>query len=108
MTLGVTLTTSGPGMTNLLTPMADAKGDHVPLLCLTANVATAMIGTKAFQEVPATKLSDATTKWSKAIKDVNEIPSALENGIRSCLNGIQGPVHIDLPKDVGTKLSKIQ
>lgn len=68
-------------MTNLLTPINDAKGDHVPLLCLTANVATTSMGTKAFQEVPAVKLSVAGTKWSKCVTNIEELPSIVENGI---------------------------
>lgn len=98
--MGVVISTSGPGITNLVTPMLDAQTDGVPLLVLSGQVGTDFMGTGAFQEAPATEITKPVTKLSYCIKNVNEIPHMLDYGIKLIHEGRPGVVHLDLPKNV--------
>ena len=98
--LGVVITTSGPGITNLITPMLDAKNDGVPLLVLSGQVGTHFMGTGAFQEAPATNITSSITKFSYCFNNSENIESLLEYGIKMAQYGRPGVVHFDLPKNI--------
>lgn len=97
---GVALVTSGPGATNMVTPLADALMDGVPLVVLTGQVATTHIGTDAFQEVDMVGVARSVTKWCTLVKDVRDLPRALNEAFAIAVQGRPGPVLVDLPKDV--------
>ena len=97
--VGVAIATSGPGATNLVTGIADAKMDSVPLVCITGQVRSAMIGTDAFQETDVFGLTLSLTKWSRLVKSIEEIPSAIAEGFHWAREGRPGPVVIDIPTD---------
>lgn len=98
--LGVCLATSGPGATNLITALADAQMDSVPLLAITGQVPTGLIGTDAFQETDVLGLSLAVTKHSYLVRSIEELPRILEEAIWLAQEGRPGPVLVDVPKDV--------
>jgi acetolactate synthase-1/2/3 large subunit len=98
--VGVCLATSGPGATNLLTAIADAKLDSIPLVALTAQVPTALIGTDAFQEVDTLALARPITKAALFAHSVSELLDLIPEAFRLALSGRPGPVLIDIPKDV--------
>ncbi len=98
--LGVCVATSGPGATNLLTGVADAMADSVPLLVITGQVASGLIGTDAFQETDVLGLSLGVTKHSYLVRDASELSEVLPEAIRLARCGRPGPVWIDIPKDV--------
>jgi acetolactate synthase-1/2/3 large subunit len=98
--VGVCLATSGPGATNLLTAVADAKLDSIPLVAITAQVPTALIGTDAFQEVDTLALAKPITKAAFFAHSVHELLAILPEAFRLALSGRPGPVLIDIPKDV--------
>jgi len=102
--VGVVLTTSGPGLTNIITPLQDARGDSTPILALSGQVPTAAVGTDAFQECLAVDLTRPCTKWSYQVRSVEEVRSVIHEAYRVASTGKRGPVHIDLPKDVMTSL----
>ncbi len=97
---GVCLATSGPGATNLLTGLADAYLDSVPLVAITGQVPTALMGTDAFQETDVLGLSLPVTKHSILVERVEALPEALEEAFRVAMEGRPGPVLVDVPKDV--------
>src|SRR5436305_2790538 len=97
--VGVAIATSGPGATNLVTGIADAKMDSVPLVCITGQVRSAMIGTDAFQEPDVFGLTLSLTKWSRLVRSIEEIPSAIAEGFYWAREGRPGPVVIDIPTD---------
>ena len=97
---GCIITTSGPGVTNMITPLQDAYSDSIPLFLITGNVATHKLGTQAFQEVNATELTKPCTKWNYCIKDINELPFTLEYGYNKAMEGKKGPVHIDICSNI--------
>ena len=97
--VGVAIATSGPGATNLVTGIADAKMDSVPLVCITGQVRSAMIGTDAFQETDVFGLTLSLTKWSRLVKSIDEIPQAIAEGFYWAREGRPGPVVIDIPTD---------
>ena len=99
---GVILTTSGPGLTNIITPLQDAHGDSTPLVALSGQVPTAAVGTDAFQECMAVDLTRPCTKWSYQVQSVEEIRSVVHEAFRVATTGKRGPVHLDLPKDIMT------
>ena len=99
---GVVLTTSGPGLTNIITPLQDARGDSTPLIALSGQVPTAAVGTDAFQECLAVDLTRPCTKWSYQVRSVEEVRSVVHEAFRVATSGKPGPVHLDLPKDVMT------
>src|ERR1700732_828962 len=98
--VGVAMATSGPGATNLITGIADAKMDSVPLVCITGQVRTAVIGTEAFQETDVFGVTLALTKWSRLVRTIDEIPEAIAEGFYWARSGRPGPVVIDIPTDM--------
>jgi acetolactate synthase-1/2/3 large subunit len=100
--VGVILTTSGPGLTNIITPLQDARGDSTPLVALSGQVPTSAVGTDAFQECLAVELTRPCTKWSYQVASVEEVRSVIHEAFHVAASGKPGPVHIDLPKDVMT------
>lgn len=97
---GVCMVTSGPGLTNILTPILDATNDSTPLIVLSGQVGKAAIGTNAFQEAPSVELTKPITKWSYCVKDVNELESVMDYAFYIANDKKKGAVHIDLPKCV--------
>src|SRR3954470_644043 len=98
--VGVAIATSGPGATNLVTGIADAKMDSVPLVCITGQVRSALIGTDAFQETDVFGVTLSLTKWSRLVRTVDEIPEAIAEGFHWARSGRPGPVVIDIPTDL--------
>jgi acetolactate synthase-1/2/3 large subunit len=98
--VGVAMATSGPGATNLVTGIADAKMDSVPLVCVTGQVRTAMIGTDAFQETDVFGVTLSLTKWSRLVRTIDEIPEVIAEGFYWARSGRPGPVVIDIPTDI--------
>src|SRR3954467_10579134 len=98
--VGVAMATSGPGATNLVTGIADAKMDSVPLVCITGQVRSALIGTDAFQETDVFGVTLSLTKWSRLVKTIDEIPEAIAEGFHWARSGRPGPVVIDIPTDM--------
>src|ERR1700683_4037299 len=97
---GVVLVTSGPGATNVVTAMQDALSDGVPLVVFTGQVATAAIGSDAFQEADVIGISRACTKWNVMVKSVAELPKRINEAFEIATSGRPGPVLVDLPKDI--------
>lgn len=97
---GVVLVTSGPGATNVVTPMADALMDGVPLIVFTGQVPTTAIGTDAFQEADVIGILRSCTKWNVMVKNVAELPRRINEAFEIATSGRPGPVLVDLPKDV--------
>src|SRR6201987_3533353 len=97
---GVAIATSGPGATNLVTGIADAKMDSVPLVCITGQVRSALIGTDAFQETDVFGVTLSLTKWSRLVRTIDEIPEAIAEGFYWARSGRPGPVVIDIPTDM--------
>jgi acetolactate synthase-1/2/3 large subunit len=98
--VGVAMATSGPGATNLVTGIADAKMDSVPLVCITGQVRSAMIGTDAFQETDVFGVTLSLTKWSRLVRTIEEIPEVIAEGFHWARSGRPGPVVIDIPTDI--------
>ena len=97
---GVVLVTSGPGATNVVTPMQDALSDGVPLVVFCGQVATSAIGSDAFQEADIVGISRSCTKWNVMVKDIAELPRRVNEAFKIATSGRPGPVLVDLPKDV--------
>jgi acetolactate synthase-1/2/3 large subunit len=98
--IGVCMATSGPGATNLITGLADALADSIPLIAITGQVPTAAMGSDAFQETDIFGLSLACTKHSFQVNHVDELEKVLHQAFEIALEGRQGPVLVDIPKDV--------
>src|ERR1700689_1351698 len=98
--VGVAIATSGPGATNLVTGIADAKMDSVPLVCITGQVRSAMIGSDAFQETDVFGVTLSLTKWSRLVRTIEEIPEVIAEGFHWARSGRPGPVVIDIPTDI--------
>nr|WP_188843049.1 biosynthetic-type acetolactate synthase large subunit [Deinococcus soli (ex Cha et al. 2016)] len=98
--IGVCMATSGPGATNLVTGLADAMLDSVPLLAITGNVASHLMGTDAFQEADITGITLPITKHNYVVRDVEELPRIVAEAIRIARSGRPGPVLVDIPKDI--------
>jgi acetolactate synthase I/II/III large subunit len=98
--VGVVLVTSGPGATNAVTGLTDALMDSVPIVCLTGQVPTHLIGNDAFQEADTTGITRPCTKHNYLVKDVNELARVLHEAFYVARTGRPGPVVVDLPKDV--------
>ena len=97
---GVVLVTSGPGATNVVTPMQDALSDGTPMVVFCGQVPTSAIGTDAFQEADVIGISRACTKWNVMVKTVAELPKRIKEAFEIATTGRPGPVLVDLPKDV--------
>jgi acetolactate synthase-1/2/3 large subunit len=104
----VCLASSGPGATNLLTAIADAKLDSIPLVAITGQVPKAMIGSDAFQEVDTYGLSIPITKHNFLVGDAAELLEVIPRAFRIAASGRPGPVLIDIPKDVQTQVIEIE
>ena len=100
--------TSGPGATNTLTAIADAKLDSIPVICITGQVPLSMIGTDAFQEVDTYGLSVPITKHNYLVRSVEELLTVIPEAFRVASSGRPGPVVIDVPKDVQTALLEFE
>mgnify|MGYP003630635474 FL=1 len=96
---GVCLATSGPGATNLITGIADAQIDSTPLVCITGQVPSSLLGSDAFQETDIIGISMPVTKWNYQVTEASEIPGALAKAFYIAKSGRPGPVLIDITKD---------
>ncbi|NOZ64722.1 MAG: biosynthetic-type acetolactate synthase large subunit [Caldiserica bacterium] len=101
--VGVCLATSGPGATNLVTGLATAYMDSIPMVAITGQVPTSMIGNDAFQEAPITEITKTITKHNYLVKNVEELAETLKAAFYIASTGRPGPVLIDIPKDVQIK-----
>ncbi|HSM41975.1 MAG TPA: acetolactate synthase 3 large subunit [Afifellaceae bacterium] len=97
---GVVLVTSGPGATNMVTPLTDAMMDSIPLVCITGQVPTHLIGNDAFQECDTVGITRPCTKHNWLVKDVNDLPRILHEAFYVAMSGRPGPVVVDIPKDI--------
>lgn len=97
--VGVAIATSGPGATNLITGLADAIIDSTPMVCITGQVASHLLGTDAFQETDIVGISTPVTKWNAQITDARDIPEVLAKAFYIAQSGRPGPVLIDITKD---------
>lgn len=97
---GVVLVTSGPGATNVVTPMQDALSDGTPMVVFCGQVPTSAIGTDAFQEADVIGITRACTKWNVMVKNIAELPRRIKEAFEIATTGRPGPVLVDLPKDV--------
>lgn len=97
---GVMLVTSGPGATNAVTPLQDAFMDSIPLVCLSGQVPTTLIGSNAFQEADTVGITRPCTKHNWFVKDVNELSYVLHEAFHVAQTGRPGPVLVDIPKDI--------
>jgi acetolactate synthase-1/2/3 large subunit len=103
---GVALATSGPGATNLITGLADAMIDSTPLICITGQVASALLGTDAFQETDVINVSLPLTKWNVQVTRAAEIAPAVAKAFYIATTGRPGPVLIDITKDAQFELAE--
>ena len=103
--VGVCIVTSGPGATNLVTPLADAHMDSVPMVAITGQVASAFIGTDAFQEADIRGITMPVTKHNYLITDPDEIPRAIAEAFHIAATGRPGPVLVDISKDALQKMT---
>jgi len=106
--VGVCIATSGPGATNLVTGIATAYMDSVPLVVITGNVATSLIGTDAFQEADIVGITMPITKHSYLVRDVKDLPRIVHEAFHIANSGRKGPVLIDIPKDVSAAKALFQ
>ena len=97
---GVVLVTSGPGATNMVTALTDAYMDSIPLVCITGQVPTHLIGTDAFQECDTTGITRPCTKHNWLVKDIKDLPTIIHKAFHIATSGRPGPVLVDIPKDV--------
>ncbi|HHA1353418.1 TPA: acetolactate synthase 2 catalytic subunit [Enterobacter ludwigii] len=105
---GVCMATSGPGATNLITGLADALLDSVPVVAITGQVASPLIGTDAFQEVDVLGLSLACTKHSFLVQSLEELPRVMAEAFEVANSGRPGPVLVDIPKDIQVALGDLE
>ena len=97
---GVVLVTSGPGATNVVTALTDAYMDSVPLVCISGQVPTHLIGTDAFQECDTTGITRPCTKHNWLVKNINDLPRIMHEAFKVATTGRPGPVLVDIPKDI--------
>ena len=98
--VGVALVTSGPGATNAVTGLTDAMLDSIPMVCITGQVPTFLIGTDAFQEADTTGITRPCTKHNYLVKSIDDLPAVMHEAFHVARSGRPGPVVIDIPKDV--------
>jgi len=103
---GVILVTSGPGATNTVTALTDAYMDSIPIVCITGQVPTHLIGTDAFQECDTTGITRPCTKHNWLVKDINKLSLILHKAFEVATSGRPGPVLVDIPKDIQFKKGK--
>jgi len=97
---GVLLVTSGPGATNAVTALTDAYMDSIPIVCISGQVPTHLIGTDAFQEADTTGITRPCTKHNWLVKDIKDLPKIIHNAFEVATTGRPGPVLVDIPKDI--------
>lgn len=100
--VGVCLVTSGPGATNIMTGLADAHYDNIPLVCFTGQVPLSLIGNDAFQEVDIVGMTRSITKYGVTVRDRKDLGKIIKMAFHIASTGKPGPVLIDLPKDIQT------
>jgi len=100
---GVVLVTSGPGMTNIVTGLADAFMDSVPLVAFTGQVSTNLIGNDAFQEADNVGISRPCTKHNVLVKNIDDLARTIKEAFHIAMTGRPGPVLVDIPKDITTE-----
>ena len=105
---GVLLVTSGPGATNAVTALTDAYMDSIPLVCISGQVPTHLIGTDAFQECDTTGITRPCTKHNWLVKDINKLEKTIHKAFEVATTGRPGPVLVDIPKDVQFQKTKYQ
>ncbi|HJC47436.1 MAG TPA: biosynthetic-type acetolactate synthase large subunit [Candidatus Lachnoclostridium pullistercoris] len=105
---GVVLSTSGPGATNLVTGIATAYMDSIPMVAITGNVGTDLIGKDSFQEVFITGITMPITKHNYTVRDVNKLADTLRDAFRIAQSGRKGPVLVDVPKDVTAAVAEFE
>ena len=103
---GVLLVTSGPGATNAVTALTDAYMDSVPLVCISGQVPTHLIGTDAFQECDTTGITRPCTKHNWLVKDINDLADVMHKAFEVATTGRPGPVLVDIPKDIQFQKTK--
>ncbi|WP_169779569.1 acetolactate synthase large subunit [Campylobacter curvus] len=106
--VGVAFVTSGPGFTNAVTGLATAYSDSIPLVLISGQVATSLIGTDAFQEIDAVGISRSCVKHNYLVKNIEELPRILKEAFYIARTGRPGPVHIDVPKDITAAVGKFE
>jgi acetolactate synthase-1/2/3 large subunit len=106
--VGVVLVTSGPGVSNTITGLLDAISDSVPVLCISGQVATPVIGTQAFQESDALGMSRPVTKWNYQVRFADHIPQLVGKALQIAAGDRPGPVLIDVPKDIQLAPTHVQ
>ena len=104
--IGVAFVTSGPGATNIVTALTDAYMDSIPIVCISGQVPTHLIGTDAFQECDTTGITRPCTKHNWLVKDVNNLSKILHRAFEVATTGRPGPVLVDIPKDIQFKKGK--
>jgi len=103
--VGVAIVTSGPGFTNAVTGLADAYMDSIPLVVITGQVPTTIIGTDGFQEIDAVGISRPCTKHNYLVNKIEDIPRILKEAFHIAATGRPGPVHVDIPKDITAEVA---
>src|SRR5436190_2200415 len=98
--VGCVLVTSGPGATNAVTGLTDALCDSIPLVCITGQVPTHLIGNDAFQECDTVGITRPCTKYNYLVKNVADLPKVLHEAFHIAKSGRPGPVVVDIPKDI--------
>lgn len=98
--VGVCVATSGPGATNLMTGLVDARMDSVPIVAITGQVPCSAIGKDAFQETPIVEVTRSVTKHNYLVKEINDIPRVMKEAFHIASSGRPGPVLVDIPKDI--------
>ena len=104
---GVVLVTSGPGATNAVTGLTDALMDSIPMVCITGQVPTHLIGADAFQEADTVGITRACTKHNYLVKDVNDLARVMHEAFYVATTGRPGPVVVDIPKDVQFRYGRL-
>lgn len=106
--VGVCLATSGPGATNLVTGIATAYMDSIPIVAITCNVGVSLLGKDSFQEIDITGITLPITKYNFIVKDVGELADTIRKAFRIAKSGRPGPVLIDIPKDVTSNVTEYE
>src|SRR5476649_1378596 len=104
--VGVLLVTSGPGATNAVTGLTDALLDSIPLVCITGQVPTHLIGSDAFQEADTTGITRSCTKYNYLVKNPDDLGRIMHEAFHIARTGRPGPVVVDIPKNVMNQLAK--
>jgi len=106
--VGVAIVTSGPGFTNAVTGLADAYMDSIPLVVISGQVPTTIIGTDGFQEIDAVGISRPCTKHNYLVNDIKDLPRIIKEAFHIANTGRPGPVHVDIPKDITAEVAEFK